>query len=201
MSRVIHALEGQVDHVLVHTGQKLGVDEFLLVQWLAPLASETPEFLVAALLAVRGKATAAVALLLAAKVNQWTLLVGSLALAYSAGAGQLAALPLGQRQVGEVLLTAAQSLFGLAVLAGLSFSLREAALLAALFVGQLVLGGVLRAGLHNADAASAELFGFAGLYLVLAVWQLWRARNVLSKLLRRDHRALQIPSRKKAARC
>jgi len=126
--------------------QKLGIDEFLLVQWLAPLASETPEFLVAALLAVRGKATAALALLLAAKVNQWTLLVGSLALAYSAGAGQLAALPLDQRQVGEVLLTAAQSLFGLAVLAGLAFSLRDAALLAALFVGQLVLGGILRAG-------------------------------------------------------
>src|SRR5712692_1033761 len=86
---------------LVHTGQRLGIDEFLLVQWLAPLASETPEFLVAALLAVRGKATAALALLLAAKVNQWTLLVRSLALAYSAGAGHLAALPLDQRQMGE----------------------------------------------------------------------------------------------------
>jgi cation:H+ antiporter len=170
---------------LVHTGQKLGIDEFLLVQWLAPLASETPEFLIAALLALRGKATVALGLLLAAKVNQWTLLVGSLALAYSAGAGQFAALPLDQRQVGEVLLTAAQSLFGLAVLAGLSFSLREAALLAALFVGQLVLGGVLRAGLHNADAASAELFWFAGLYLVLAAWQLVRARHVLGVLRRR----------------
>ncbi|MBV9547870.1 MAG: hypothetical protein JOY61_26140, partial [Chloroflexi bacterium] len=41
---------------LVHTGARLGIDEFLLVQWLAPLASETPEFLVAALLALRGKA-------------------------------------------------------------------------------------------------------------------------------------------------
>jgi cation:H+ antiporter len=184
---------------LVHTGQKLGIDEFLLVQWLAPLASETPEFLVAALLAVRGKATAALGLLLAAKVNQWTLLVGSLPLAYSAGAGQLAALPLDQRQVGEVLLTAAQSLFGLAVLAGLSFSLREAALLATLFVGQLILGGVLRAGLHNADAASSELFWFAGLYLVLAAWQLARARHVLTTLRRRRPRELGIPSRKEAA--
>lgn len=39
---------------LVRTGRALGIDEFLLVQWLAPLASETPEFLVAILLAVRG---------------------------------------------------------------------------------------------------------------------------------------------------
>jgi cation:H+ antiporter len=171
---------------LVRTGQKLGIDEFLLVQWLAPLASETPEFLLAALLALRGKATVALGLLLAAKVNQWTLLVGSLALSYSAGAGHLAALPLDERQVGEVLLTAAQSLFGLAVLARLRFGLQDAALLAALFVGQFVLGGVLRAGLHNTNAASAELFWFAGLYLVLAVWQLAQARHVIAAVFQRD---------------
>ncbi|MGB6919120.1 MAG: sodium:calcium antiporter, partial [Phycisphaerae bacterium] len=41
---------------LVDTGRNLGISEFLLVQWLAPLASEAPEFLVAALLAARGKA-------------------------------------------------------------------------------------------------------------------------------------------------
>src|SRR6266850_7591381 len=92
---------------LVHTGQRLGIDEFLLVQWLAPLASEAPEFLIAALLAVRGKAGAALGLLLSAKLNQWTLLVGSLPLAFSVGAGHLAALPLDERQSAEVLLTAA----------------------------------------------------------------------------------------------
>jgi cation:H+ antiporter len=173
----------------VHTGQTFGIDEFLLVQWLAPLASETPEFLVAALLALRGKAGAALGLLLAAKVNQGSLLVGSLALAYSLGAGQLAALPLDHRQVGEVLLTAAQSLFGVAVLARLSFGLGDAALVAMLFVGQLVLGGVLRAGLHNSNAASAELFWFAGLYVVLATWQLARALPVLRRELR-DRRAV-----------
>jgi cation:H+ antiporter len=179
---------------LVHTGQKLGIDEFLLVQWLAPLASETPEFLVAALLALRGKATASLGLLLSAKVNQWTLLVGSLALSYSAGAGQLAPLPLDQRQIGEVLLTVAQSLFGVAVLASLSFGLGEAVLLAALFVAQLVLGGVLRAGLHDTDAASAELFWFAGLYIVLGIWQLGRALAVLRALRRR--KAVEQASRR-----
>ena len=179
---------------LVRTGQKLGIDEFLLVQWLAPLASETPEFLVAALLALRGKATASLGLLLSAKVNQWTLLVGSLALSYSLGAGHLAALPLDQRQVGEVLLTAAQSLFGLAVLARLSFGLGHAALLATLFAAQLVLGGVLRAGLHNTDAASAELFWFAGLYVVLAMWQLARALPVLRRALRARRAVVREPA-------
>jgi len=41
----------------------------LLVQWLAPLASETPEFVVAILLAVRGRAIAALGLLLSSKIN------------------------------------------------------------------------------------------------------------------------------------
>ena len=44
---------------LVGSGAALGVDQFLLVQWLAPLASEAPEFIVAILFAVRGKAAMA----------------------------------------------------------------------------------------------------------------------------------------------
>jgi cation:H+ antiporter len=167
---------------LVHTGQTLGIDEFLLVQWLAPLASEAPELLIAALLAVRGKAGAAMGLLLSAKLNQWTLLVGSLPLAYSVGAGHLAALPLDNRQAAEVLLTAAQSLFGIAVLASMSLSLFEACLLAALFVAQLVLGGVLRTGLHNAQGGEVELITFSVIYLLLSLIFLYQARRVLRLL-------------------
>jgi cation:H+ antiporter len=173
---------------LVHTGQSLGIDEFLLVQWLAPLASEAPEFLIAALLAVRGKAGAAIGLLLSAKLNQWTLLVGSLPLAYSVGAGHLAALPLDTRQGGEVLLTAAQSLFGIAVLASMSLSLVESGLLAGLFIAQLVLGGVLRAGLHNAQGGEVELITFSVVYLLLSLVFLYQARRVV-RLLWRSGRA------------
>jgi cation:H+ antiporter len=170
---------------LVHTGQKLGIDEFLLVQWLAPLASEAPEFLLAALLAVRGKGTVALGLLLSAKVNQWTLLVGSLPIAFSVGAGHAAALPLDSRQVGEVLLTASQSLFGVAVLASLSFSLGEAALLALLFVAQLVLGGVLREGLHDPQSGTTELFAFSVVYVLLSLIFFVRSRSVLASLWRK----------------
>ncbi len=169
---------------LVHSGQALGIDEFLLVQWLAPLASEAPEFLVAALLAVRGKASSALGLLLSAKVNQWTLLVGSLPLSYSIGAGQVAALPLDERQVLEVLLTAAQSAFGLSVLASLSLSLAESGVLAGLFLLQFVAGGVLRAAMHDGGAAQVELLTFAVLYLAFAAVGLYRARRVLASLRR-----------------
>ena len=37
---------------LVHIGRNREVDEFLLVQWVAPLASESPEFLIAILFVV-----------------------------------------------------------------------------------------------------------------------------------------------------
>src|SRR5207237_9929897 len=44
---------------LVEGGRRLGIDEFLLVQWLAPLASEAPELIVAGILALRGAAATA----------------------------------------------------------------------------------------------------------------------------------------------
>jgi cation:H+ antiporter len=72
---------------LIDAGTELGIDRFLLVQWLAPLASEAPEFIIATLFAARGKGTAAIAMLISSKVNQWTLLVGSLPVAYIIGGG------------------------------------------------------------------------------------------------------------------
>lgn len=179
---------------LVQTGHTLGIDEFLLVQWLAPIASEAPEFLVAAMLATRGKASAALALLLSAKLNQWTLLVGSLPLAYAVGTATAGApqasvlglsLPLDWRQLNEVLLTAAQSLFGVAILANLALELGEAFLLAGLFIAQLVLGGLLRTILHNALGADQELIVFSLAYVVLSLIFAIRARKILGTLWRK----------------
>lgn len=124
---------------LVATGVALGIDEFLLVQWLAPLASEAPEFVVVALFAWRGAATAALGTLVSSKINQWTLLVAMLPLVYSFGTGQPDALPLDDRQRSEILLTAAQSLFALALLLNLRLSLVGAGLLFVLFTIQMVL--------------------------------------------------------------
>jgi cation:H+ antiporter len=169
---------------LVRTGRAIGIDEFLLVQWLAPLASESPEFIVAALLALRGKAVVAFALLLSAKINQWTLLVGSLALSYSIGAGMPSALPLDARQQAEVLLTAAQSLFGVAILASLTFSTGEAIMLLGLFFAQFIAGGILRTVVRSDGASELELYAFSALYLMLAAVQLYRARGSLLRSCR-----------------
>lgn len=123
---------------LVHTGKAMGVDEFVLVQWVAPIASEAPEVVVATLMVWRGASSTGLRALISSSVNQWTLLVGTLALVTSIGAGHAAELPLDGRQRDEVLLTAAQCLFGIAVIADLRLQLWQAALLGGLFLVQPV---------------------------------------------------------------
>jgi len=109
--------------------------------------------------------------------------VGSLPIAYSIGAGHIASLPLDERQVAEVLLTAAQSLLGVGVLASMSLSLWESAVLAGLFVGQLALGGMLHTRWRDSGWAGTELFAFASVYVLLALGAFLRARVVLVRLV------------------
>jgi cation:H+ antiporter len=74
---------------LVLSGEALGVSEFLLVQWIAPLASEAPELLIAGLYAWRLNTSAGLGTLVSSKVNQWTLLVGTLPIVFSIAAVKL----------------------------------------------------------------------------------------------------------------
>ena len=138
---------------LVAAGTELGIDRFLLVQWLAPLASEAPEFIIATIFAARGKGTAAMATLISSKVNQWTLLIGSLPVSHVLGGGGFS-LVLDSRQVEEVLLTAAQTMMGVALILALRFQRGAAWALLGLFIiqfpitstsGRLVLCGIYAA--------------------------------------------------------
>ena len=117
---------------LVASGESLGIDSYFLVQWLAPLASEAPEFIIAAMFALRGMGGAAIGTLIASKVNQWSLLVGSLPIAHFAGGGGLG-LPLDGRQIEEFTLTATQTILGVAIILALRFHWAPALGLAALF--------------------------------------------------------------------
>ena len=123
---------------LLHNARRLGIDEFLLIQWLAPLASEAPEFIVAVIFALRRNPTAGLGTLVSSKVNQWTLLVGMLPLVYAVSGGHLQVMALDGRQCEELLLTAAQSLMAVAILANLKFGFWEAILLLGLFGLQFV---------------------------------------------------------------
>jgi cation:H+ antiporter len=164
---------------LVATGQDLGVGEFFLVQWVAPLASEAPELLVACLFAWRLNTDAGLGALVSSKVNQWTLLVGTLPFVFAIASGSLHGLPIEANQREELLLTAAQSLFAVAVLASLSISVREAWALVGLFAAQFVLAAVLPPSLHG-----TELIFVSGVYVTLGVAILVRDRGRLPTLLR-----------------
>jgi cation:H+ antiporter len=123
---------------LLATGRAFGIEEFLLVQWFAPLASESPEFIVAILFALRLNPGASIGTLVSSTVNQWTLLIATLPLAFSISAGHVGVMHLDTRQREEFLLTATQSFFAVAVIANLQFTLIEAGLVAALFATQLM---------------------------------------------------------------
>jgi len=123
---------------LVEAGKQLGIPPFFLVQWLAPLASESPEFTIAAIYAARGSSGIALGTLLSSKINQWTLLVGLIPLVFSAGLRKVGSLAMDHVQTHELFLTSAQSLFALMVLADMRFSLRDAGVLAVLFLAQMI---------------------------------------------------------------
>lgn len=123
-------------HNLVATGTQFGISQFLLVQWVAPLASESPELVVACIYAWRLKAQDSLGTLLSSKVNQWTLLVGSLPIVFALSAFTLHGLPIDTHQRFELLITAAQSLFAVAILIDRSITLRGAFALLGLFLVQ-----------------------------------------------------------------
>ncbi len=127
---------------LIKSASHLGINPFLMVQWIAPLASESPELIVAAYLIKRARTTASLNALISSKLNQWTLLIGTIPVVYSLSLGGIGALPLDHRQSEELLLTAAQSLFAIAVILNLRVSVPEALLILALFLVQFFIPGV-----------------------------------------------------------
>lgn len=169
---------------LVASGEAVGISEFLLVQWLAPLASEAPELLVAGLYAWRLNTNAGLGTLVSSKVNQWTLLVGTLPIVFAISSASLHGLPIEPRQREELFLTAAQSFFALAVLSNLTMSVREAWLLFGLFWAQFAVGAVLPQDLH-----AASRIGVGAVYLAGGVWILARDRQRLPRLFRDGFRA------------
>lgn len=156
---------------LVASGKLLGVNEFLLVQWLAPIASEAPEFIVALMFAFRGHAGLALGSLLSSKLNQWTLLVGMIPGMYAFSSGSFAhSINLDAHQFGEILLTAAQSFFAVVLLLDLRLHLREATWLLLLFCLQLfspLYDAQLEAMLGLAHAPLRLHHFFAQVYLAL----------------------------------
>ncbi|HEX2032127.1 MAG TPA: hypothetical protein VHL78_12145 [Actinomycetota bacterium] len=164
---------------LKEIGTDFGISSFFLIQWVAPLASEAPEMIIAILFTLRLKAQAGLGTLISSKVNQWTLLVGTLWIVFAIGGGEAGPgsgffnpLHMDPTQREEVLLTAAQSLFAVSVIANLSISRWEAVGLLVLFLGQF--------GFPQSEVR----YGFSIAYIVLAVGMIVVNGDVRRALLR-----------------
>jgi cation:H+ antiporter len=81
--------------------------------------------------------------MISSKVNQWTLLVGALPIAYALSHGSFQSMHLDLRQREEMLLTSAQSVFAVIVISNFRFSVIEALILFGLFVPQFFLTSTL----------------------------------------------------------
>ena len=173
---------------LIGSGQIIGINEFFLVQWLAPLATESPEMVVAVLLVLRGFSSMGLGALVSAKVNQWSLLVGAVPVVYLLGHifqqnTFVWYLNLDARQTEEVFLTAAQSLFAIAVIINHRFHLSEAVMLGFLFFSQLI-GTVLleEFGLHHVIAPFH--YSYSALYILMAIILLAQQRRWVATTVR-----------------
>jgi cation:H+ antiporter len=165
-------------NAILASGSLIGVSPFLLLQWFVPLATETPELIVAFVLLTHGRGGQSAAVLIAGAVSQYTLALGTLPLAFHAGHGT-GPLPLQPREQVELFLTVAVALYAVAALVQLRLSRADATIMLALFTLQFILPTVFTRSL------------IAIIFLALALDILFAERKRLPPLLR----SLRPPAR------
>lgn len=122
-------------------GSFLHIPPYLLLQWVAPLMSEFPEFFTVIYWSRQARAEQAFMNIVAAKINQWTLLIAMIPLVFAIthaieGRGGFA-IRFDYQQRIEVLLTAAQGLFAASAMFKFRFLRWEAYTLLFLWIFQL----------------------------------------------------------------
>ena len=154
---------------LIAVAAVIGISAFFFAQWIAPILTEFPEGVTVSYWANTVRfAPMALGNLISSKVNQWTLLVATIPIAYGISLGSASPISLTDLQVLEILLTAAQSLYAVVVLLDLKFWLRDAAILSILFWIQFFVPPV------RLEVSIA--------YLVLAAVEIFRHRERLKVL-------------------
>jgi len=180
----------------------LGISTFVFVQWVAPFLSEFPEK-VSAFNWARRVTTAPVALMnmVSSNINQWTMLVAMLPIAYALALGSLGTIHFDHHQRIEILMTIGQSLVGALLLANMRFSAWEATLLFTLWATQFILSGfeaplaysgaahnslaTQAAGWLSADVDTIERIASNGKRLITALYFLWAGVVVVESLVLR----------------
>jgi cation:H+ antiporter len=132
-------------NAVLGTGAMVGISPYLLLQWLVPVATETPEIVVALVLLMHGRGGQSIAVLLSSAVSQYTLGLGTLPFAYLLGAGA-GPLPLQSREQVELFLTMGVALYAVAALITLRLNRGDASLMLFLFALQFLLPSVFSRG-------------------------------------------------------
>ncbi len=169
----------------------LGISTFVFVQWVAPFLSEFPEKVSAFNWARRVTAAPmAVMNMVSSNINQWTMLVAMLPIAFGFALGYAGTIEFDHHQKVEILMTIGQSLLGALLLSNMRFAWWEAAVLFGLWLVQFLLSGLekpLDVGVeYNALAAAAgnllsvsttavENFARIGKEVITGLYFLWAA--------------------------
>ena len=176
-------------------GLFIHVPPYLLLQWIAPLLSEFPEFFTVIYWSRQARAEQAFMNIVAAKINQWTLLIAMIPLVFALthaieGRGGFA-IRFDYQQRVEILLTAAQGAFAAAAMFKFRFLRWEAYTLLGLWAFQLfdplidpflqglpsIFGGVFNAaGQPGIDKIIVREYTSV-LFLALVVYELVRYRG------------------------
>ncbi len=191
----LFAFSGAVIYTAVHPfahgleviGENAGIPPFFMIQWIAPLASESPELIVVVYLVNKARSTAGFNALISSKLNQWTLLIGTLAVVYSIASGSIGTLPFDEKQAVEIWITAAQSLFAIAILSNLRITVWEAVTLLVLFLTQVFAEfAIIRtvAEPRATELSILVLYAYTAVYLALAAVLLVKRREAVARLLR-----------------
>ncbi|MFC3957489.1 sodium:calcium antiporter [Halovivax cerinus] len=179
---------------LEQVGIQNGIPEFFMIQWLAPLASESPELIVVAYLVNKARTTAGFNALISSKLNQWTLLIGTLAIVYSISAGAVEALPFDSKQAAEIWITAAQSFFAIAILTNFEISTREAVGLLGLFLSQVLVEFFIIQTYAESTANELSmlvLYAYTAVYVVLGIALFVARRESVGALFARSARTVR----------
>jgi cation:H+ antiporter len=172
-------------HGLEDIGTSIGVPAFFMIQWIAPLASEAPELIVVLYLVNKARSTAGFNALISSKLNQWTLLIGTLVVVHSLALGRYGVLSFDAKQAAEIWITAAQSLFAIAILVNFEISVREALALLVLFLSQVLLEFAIIRGVSLPLSSYELLIAYTGVYVALGAALFVARRGELRGLFER----------------
>jgi cation:H+ antiporter len=128
-------------HGMTELGEYFHISAYLLLQWIAPLLSEFPEFFTVIYWSRQARVEQAFMNVVAAKINQWTLLIAMIPLVYAIthivkGLGDFT-IDFDPAQRVEILLTTVQGLFAAVCLFKFRFLRWEAYALLGLWMFQL----------------------------------------------------------------